>query len=159
MTFEWRTTARRDNAFKELLLSFWIRPATWLHSVHEITVPTFQSPQCSWWVYWLKRVQHSGWLWIPFRPLGRCGSLIVYVWQSQMMISFRYSWVYTCMSPALNTIQHCGQRDAVKVYTERNASNIQFPSDTATCRLNTDCFNFYCCVFWHGEWDDFLLFL
>ena len=28
---------------------FWIRPATWLHSVHDIAVPISRSPQCNWW--------------------------------------------------------------------------------------------------------------
>ena len=57
----WRTAARRDDAFEELLPTFWIRPATWLHSVHEIAVPISRSLQCSWWglVYWPKCVLHS----------------------------------------------------------------------------------------------------
>ena len=33
----------------ELLPAFWIKPATWLHFVHEIAVPIFWSPQCCWW--------------------------------------------------------------------------------------------------------------
>ena len=37
------------HAFEEFLPTFWIRPATWLHSVHETAVPIFQSPQHSWW--------------------------------------------------------------------------------------------------------------
>ena len=39
-----------EDASKELLPAFWIRPATWLHSVHEIAVPI---PDRVW--YWLKR--------------------------------------------------------------------------------------------------------
>ena len=37
----------------------WLRPATWLHLVHEIAVPISQSPQHSW--YWSKCVLCSGW--------------------------------------------------------------------------------------------------
>ena len=44
------TAAWRDDAFEELLLAFWIGPATWLHFVHDIAVPISQSLQhCSWW--------------------------------------------------------------------------------------------------------------
>ena len=43
------TAAWRDDAFEELPLVFWIRPATWLHFVHEITVPISRSLQHIWW--------------------------------------------------------------------------------------------------------------
>ena len=41
--------AQKEGAFKELLPTFLIMPDTWLHSVHEIAAPIFQSPQGSWW--------------------------------------------------------------------------------------------------------------
>ena len=40
-----KTVAQRDGAFEELRSIFWIRQATWLHSVHEIAVPNSWSPQ------------------------------------------------------------------------------------------------------------------
>ena len=39
----------KDGVLEELLPTFWTRPATWPHSVHEIVVPISQSPQYSWW--------------------------------------------------------------------------------------------------------------
>ena len=39
-----KEASQRDSTFEELLLTFWIRPGTWLHSVHEIAVPISRSP-------------------------------------------------------------------------------------------------------------------
>ena len=39
----WKTVAQRDSRFKELLPAIWIRPTTWLHSVHETAVPISRS--------------------------------------------------------------------------------------------------------------------
>ena len=44
-----RIAAQRYVVFKGSLLVVWIRPATWLHFVHEIAVPISQSSHCSWW--------------------------------------------------------------------------------------------------------------
>ena len=48
-TDAWRAAAQRDDAFEDSILTFWIRPAIWLHSVHEIAVSISWSPQHSWW--------------------------------------------------------------------------------------------------------------
>ena len=40
-------TKRR--CFQGVSTEFWIRPAIWLHSVHDIAVPISRSPQRSWW--------------------------------------------------------------------------------------------------------------
>ena len=62
-----KVSSQRDDAFKELLPTFRIRPASWLHFVHEVVVPISQSPQHSW--YWPKRVLRSGWLYVTSRPI------------------------------------------------------------------------------------------
>ena len=50
------------DAFEELLLTFWIRPATWLLFVHEIAVPISWSPQHSWWRLVLPKMHHAQWV-------------------------------------------------------------------------------------------------
>ena len=44
-----KDSCMKDGVLEELLPTFWTRPATWPHSVHEIVVPISQSPQYSWW--------------------------------------------------------------------------------------------------------------
>ena len=39
-----------------------IRPATWLHFMHEMAVPISQSPQRSWWSLVLVKMQWAAWL-------------------------------------------------------------------------------------------------
>ena len=47
-SFEQKTAAWREDAFEELQPIFWIRPAIWLHFVHEIAVLISWSTQHSW---------------------------------------------------------------------------------------------------------------
>ena len=42
--------------------NFWIKPATWLHSLHEITVPIPRSPQRSWWGLVLAETRPTQWV-------------------------------------------------------------------------------------------------
>ena len=56
------------HALEELLLTFWMRLATWLHFEYDRAVPIFQSPSTAdeaW--YWPKCILHSGWLYITSR--------------------------------------------------------------------------------------------
>ena len=71
--FKRKMAARKDDTFEKLLLTFWIRPATWLHFVCEIATAISWSPQRSWWGLLLD--------WnASYFFLGRCGSLIVHAW-------------------------------------------------------------------------------
>ena len=84
--------AQREDAFEEILPTFQIRLATWLHSVHEIAVP----------ISWSTPVQ----LMKPgigqnascavgdfiFIFLGRCGSLIVHACMSNSLTLLLKAW-------------------------------------------------------------------
>ena len=56
------TAAQRDTTFGELLPVVWIRPATWLHFVCEISVPTYRSSQYSWWGLVLTEIHSAQWV-------------------------------------------------------------------------------------------------
>ena len=60
--FNWRTAARIDGAFEKHQPTFWIRPATWLHFVHEIADPISRSPQCNWWGLVLAETHPAQWV-------------------------------------------------------------------------------------------------
>ena len=70
--FEQGIAAWRDDAFKELLPTFWIRPVTWLHaffscdSSPHLLVP-YSAADEAW--YWPKYILCSGWLRITSRPV------------------------------------------------------------------------------------------
>ena len=46
----------------QLLPTIWLRPATWLHFVHEIAVPISWSPQPSWWGLVLAETHPAQWV-------------------------------------------------------------------------------------------------
>ena len=74
---------KKRQCFRGVSTKFWIRPAIWLHSVHEIAVPISRSPSAAdeaW--YWPKRVLRSGWLCKTSRPVlqERYGLLIVHIY-------------------------------------------------------------------------------
>ena len=99
--FERKAAARRDDASEELLPTFWIRPATWLHFIHEIAVPISSSPQCSWWGLVLAETRPAQWvtlhnIYLGLYFLGRCGSLIVHVHDNSLWTlnwCDKYYWV------------------------------------------------------------------
>ena len=43
-----KNSCTKRRCFWGVSTNFWIRPATWLHFVHEIAVPNSRSPQHSW---------------------------------------------------------------------------------------------------------------
>ena len=47
--------------YMQLLPTFWISPATWLHSVYETAVPISQLPQHSWWGLVLAKIPREIW--------------------------------------------------------------------------------------------------
>ena len=85
---------KKRQCFRGVSTKFWIRPAIWLHSVHEIAVPISRSPSAAdeaW--YWPKRILRSGWLCKTSRPVlqERYGLLIVHIYTpgvSNITISF-----------------------------------------------------------------------
>ena len=40
---------RKEMVLLGSLTNSWIRPAAWMHFVHDMAVPISRSPQCSWW--------------------------------------------------------------------------------------------------------------
>ena len=44
-----KNSYRKRQCFRGVSTDFWIRPTTWLHSVHDIAVPISRSSQHSWW--------------------------------------------------------------------------------------------------------------
>ena len=50
-----KNSCMKRQCFWGVSTNFWIRPAIWLHSVHEIAIPS-QSPRHSW--YWRKHIIH-----------------------------------------------------------------------------------------------------
>ena len=92
----------KNGAFKELLL---IRPATWLHFVHEIAVPISQSPQRNWWGLVLAKTCPVRWVTlcnIQIYFLGRCGSLIVHTCVNMELYASRYIVVLVRCLATLN---------------------------------------------------------
>ena len=85
----------------------WIRPATWLHFVHEIALPIHWSPQCSWWGQ--KRVLHSGWLCITSRLAFFQGDVVH--WLS-------YTHAYTWSSDLLSLVWPACTCTTTTVYTQ-----------------------------------------
>ena len=53
--------------FRGFSTTFWIRPATWLHSMHEIAVSISRSPQRSWWGLVLAETWPARW--VTSRPI------------------------------------------------------------------------------------------
>ena len=74
-----RTAVQRGTTFEEFLPVF-ISPATWLHFVHEIAVPTSQSPQHSWRVYYEVLAKTRSAQWVTLLNIGRNASCTVDAW-------------------------------------------------------------------------------
>ena len=75
-----------------------IRPATWLHFVHEVAVPSPSHPmQCSWWGLVLSTIHFVQWVSLHniYRPAcfysGRCSSLIVQALRHKLLIEKKLS--------------------------------------------------------------------
>ena len=61
-----KNSCMKRRCFQGFSTTFGIRPAIWLHSVHEIAVPISRSPQCS---IGQKCILRSEWLCITSRPI------------------------------------------------------------------------------------------
>ena len=132
---DWSHTKRQ--CFRGVSTNFWIRPVTWLHSVHDIAVPIPRSPQCSWQGLVLAEMRPAQWVTLQHLGLFYKGDVVLWLfinprpsmlYHSNLTILYMYSTGGTeCLSCTPSSHSACAMRKTTQNGFFPDAEN--FPVD------------------------------